>query len=327
MKKAVLFSAIGLLASGAVGAVEAVGRVISSTPVIQQVAVPRQVCNNQPMVVQQPNSGAGAVLGAIAGGVLGNQIGHGAGRAVATGVGMVGGAAVGNSIEGSGSYVQNVQQCTTQTFYENRTVAYNVTYEYAGQEHSVQLPYDPGATIRLELTPMAGTTHAACGRGSPDSRAPGYRGGRHRGHVPGAARDGGAARGVHDLLPSGVPGIPGIPGIPVPGLSRLLRASVLLPAGRRVAELRVFERPLPSPMSAGSAVRPGRGVSGSLKSRVSPQPFHMTTEQLAVATVTTQANVYFDGKCVSHSVTLADGTKKSVGVVLPSQPHLQHRRA
>jgi uncharacterized protein YaiE (UPF0345 family) len=45
----------------------------------------------------------------------------------------------------------------------------------------------------------------------------------------------------------------------------------------------------------------------------------MTTEQIAVATVTTQANVYFDGKCVSHSVTLADGTRKSVGVVLPAQ--------
>ena len=82
MKKAVLFSAIGLLAgAGPVFAVEEVGRVISSTPVIQQVAVPRQVCNNQPMVVQQPNSGAGAVLGAIAGGLLGNQIGHGGGRA------------------------------------------------------------------------------------------------------------------------------------------------------------------------------------------------------------------------------------------------------
>jgi uncharacterized protein YaiE (UPF0345 family) len=31
-----------------------------------------------------------------------------------------------------------------------------------------------------------------------------------------------------------------------------------------------------------------------------------------------KANVYFDGKCVSHTVTLADGTKKSVGVILPS---------
>ncbi len=34
--------------------------------------------------------------------------------------------------------------------------------------------------------------------------------------------------------------------------------------------------------------------------------------------VVKQANVYFDGKCVSHTIQLADGTKKSVGVVLPS---------
>lgn len=32
-----------------------------------------------------------------------------------------------------------------------------------------------------------------------------------------------------------------------------------------------------------------------------------------------QANVYFDGKCVSHTVVLADGSKKSVGVILPSR--------
>ena len=31
-----------------------------------------------------------------------------------------------------------------------------------------------------------------------------------------------------------------------------------------------------------------------------------------------QANVYFDGKCVSHTVQFADGSKKSVGVILPS---------
>ena len=34
--------------------------------------------------------------------------------------------------------------------------------------------------------------------------------------------------------------------------------------------------------------------------------------------VVAKANVYFDGKCVSHSITLADGVKKSVGVILPS---------
>ena len=44
----------------------------------------------------------------------------------------------------------------------------------------------------------------------------------------------------------------------------------------------------------------------------------MTTASLPNVTLNTQANVYFDGKCVSHGFTLADGTKKSVGVVLPA---------
>ena len=44
----------------------------------------------------------------------------------------------------------------------------------------------------------------------------------------------------------------------------------------------------------------------------------MTTTHFQNVTLTTQANVYFEGKCVSHGFTLADGTKKSVGVVLPS---------
>jgi purine/pyrimidine-nucleoside phosphorylase len=44
----------------------------------------------------------------------------------------------------------------------------------------------------------------------------------------------------------------------------------------------------------------------------------MTTETINNASITTKANVYFDGKCVSHSFTTAEGVKKSVGVVLPS---------
>ena len=34
--------------------------------------------------------------------------------------------------------------------------------------------------------------------------------------------------------------------------------------------------------------------------------------------VVKKANVYFDGKCVSHTVLFADGTRKSVGVIFPS---------
>ncbi len=30
-----------------------------------------------------------------------------------------------------------------------------------------------------------------------------------------------------------------------------------------------------------------------------------------------KANVFFDGKCVSHSVFFTDGTRKTVGVVMP----------
>jgi uncharacterized protein YaiE (UPF0345 family) len=35
--------------------------------------------------------------------------------------------------------------------------------------------------------------------------------------------------------------------------------------------------------------------------------------------VNPQANVYFDGKCVSHTITNAQGERKSVGVIMPSK--------
>lgn len=38
-------------------------------------------------------------------------------------------------------------------------------------------------------------------------------------------------------------------------------------------------------------------------------------------TVTTKANVYFDGKVVSHSLRLADGRKKSLGIIFPGEYH------
>ena len=44
----------------------------------------------------------------------------------------------------------------------------------------------------------------------------------------------------------------------------------------------------------------------------------MTTTRIDGASVNTQANVFFDGKCISHGLTLADGTKLSVGVILPA---------
>ena len=42
------------------------------------------------------------------------------------------------------------------------------------------------------------------------------------------------------------------------------------------------------------------------------------SNQFDNVTVVKKANVFFDGKCVSHTVILADGSKKSVGVILPA---------
>jgi uncharacterized protein YaiE (UPF0345 family) len=40
--------------------------------------------------------------------------------------------------------------------------------------------------------------------------------------------------------------------------------------------------------------------------------------QIDQVSVVKKSNIYFDGKCVSHSVILADGRKKTVGVIFPS---------
>jgi uncharacterized protein YaiE (UPF0345 family) len=42
------------------------------------------------------------------------------------------------------------------------------------------------------------------------------------------------------------------------------------------------------------------------------------TTQFDNVSVTKQANIYFDGKCVSHTVLFPDGTKKTIGVIFPS---------
>ena len=146
--------AAAALASAPASAMDILARVISSTPVVQQVAVPRQVCSNEAVVVQSPRSGAGALMGAIAGGAAGNAIGNGGGRAAATMIGLVGGAMLGDRIEGPNNQLQNVQRCSTQTFYENRASYFNVVYEYQGTQYSAQMPTDPGLHVRLNVSPV-----------------------------------------------------------------------------------------------------------------------------------------------------------------------------
>ena len=89
-----LLAGVLVSASATAFAAEEIARVVSATPVTQQVGVPRTACATYAAPGAPP-------------------------------------------------------QCSTQTIYESRTVAYNVIYEYAGKQYSVQMPQNPGPTLRL----------------------------------------------------------------------------------------------------------------------------------------------------------------------------------
>ena len=155
------FVALTLVTASAAAAVPAFaqqeqGRVLSATPVVQQVAIPQQVCGSDYVYTRRQPSGGGALLGAIVGGLAGSAIGGGSGRAAATAIGMMGGSIVGNNVEAGPPGYYPVQRCGTQTSYETRTVGYDVTYEYAGRRYSTRTDYNPGPWIPLSVQPTGG---------------------------------------------------------------------------------------------------------------------------------------------------------------------------
>ena len=93
----------------------------------------------------------GAIIGGAIGGILGHQIGGGRGQDIATGIGVLGGAAVGANV-GRGSdgpvYTQNVQRC--EYVPTSASLDYwDVTYNFDGYEHRVQMTTPPGTTIMV----------------------------------------------------------------------------------------------------------------------------------------------------------------------------------
>ncbi len=124
----------------AVGAQQMVAaRVLSSAPVWE--AVPVQDCAPGGYAA---NSGMGAMVGAVIGGVVGNAFGHGGGRALATAVGVLGGAALGNTAEAQQRYAGG---CATR--YENRVAGYDVAYEMGGRHYQTRMAGDPGAWVQV----------------------------------------------------------------------------------------------------------------------------------------------------------------------------------
>lgn len=105
--------------------------------------------------VTQDRSGAnvpGAVVGALIGGVLGHQIGGGRGQDVATAGGAVAGAVVGSKVGRDGGvqqgYSQDVQRCASAPN-QGPPEYWDVTYNFKGQEHRIQMTSQPGSTVTV----------------------------------------------------------------------------------------------------------------------------------------------------------------------------------
>jgi uncharacterized protein YcfJ len=121
------------------------------TSVRAVVGPPEQRCWVEREQVQDrggPNVG-GAVVGAVIGGVLGHQIGNGRGNDLATAGGAVAGAVVGSNVgRDNGTQTQDVQRCSSAPSHA-QTEYWDVTYEFRGQEHRMQLANPPGRTVTV----------------------------------------------------------------------------------------------------------------------------------------------------------------------------------
>jgi uncharacterized protein YcfJ len=94
-----------------------------------------------------PNVG-GAVAGALVGGVLGHQVGSGRGNDLATVAGALAGAAIGSNVGRDGdSYGQDVRRCESVS--SGTPVYWDVTYDFRGTPHRVQLASPPGMTVSV----------------------------------------------------------------------------------------------------------------------------------------------------------------------------------
>jgi uncharacterized protein YcfJ len=120
------------------------------TSVHAVVGSPEQRCWVERQQVSEParNSNVGgAIAGALLGGVLGHQVGGGTGRDLATAGGAVAGAMIGSNAGTGNSYARDVRRCENVP---STTAAYwDVTYNYRGTEHRVQMASAPGSTITV----------------------------------------------------------------------------------------------------------------------------------------------------------------------------------
>jgi uncharacterized protein YcfJ len=126
--------------------------VLSSRAVVgtagQRCWMEREQVQQQPQQQGGLNLPAGAI-GAVLGGILGHQVGGGSGQQIATVGAAVGGAALGAQYgrnAPAAPITQDVQRCDGNP--AQATPSYwDVTYEFRGRQHHVQMAMAPGRTV------------------------------------------------------------------------------------------------------------------------------------------------------------------------------------
>jgi uncharacterized protein YcfJ len=126
------------------------------TSVRAVVGPPEQRCwVEREQVVQKQDSDAnipGAIIGGLLGGVLGHQVGGGRGQDLATAGGAVAGAFVGANVgrNSGGQQVttQEVRKCASVPN-QDRPDYWDVTYNFRGQDHHMQMVAPPGPTVTV----------------------------------------------------------------------------------------------------------------------------------------------------------------------------------
>ncbi len=83
---------------------------------------------------------------AILGGVLGHQVGSGRGNDVATVGGAIAGGAIGSNVGRDGG-TRDVQRCDTAR--QGNPAYWDVTYDFRGIQHRVQMSAPPGGTVAV----------------------------------------------------------------------------------------------------------------------------------------------------------------------------------
>jgi len=114
MKSSIALAGIVLFAALATGCAT---RQAAPAPQYSQAGYGTQygvVQNIETIRAQSQTSGGGAIVGGVVGGLLGHQVDHGARKDLATGVGVVAGALIGNEIEKNNRGVRDIYRVTVE---------------------------------------------------------------------------------------------------------------------------------------------------------------------------------------------------------------------